>query len=136
MNKTTKPKPERNSTNAPMLDAWRSGRFVVQRCLACRRSFFYPRSMCPHCWSTLSEWVEHSSAVVICSTRIMRPIDDSFRGDVPLTLAELELTDGLRFLARVVTTEDVPAPAGATVTLVSADCAPSFPLPTFEVRRS
>jgi len=50
-----------NESNGPELRyraALNEGRLVIQRCAGCARHVFYPRSICPSCWSDRLEWVE------------------------------------------------------------------------------
>ena len=36
--------------------AAREGRFLLPHCDDCGRTHWYPRAVCPHCWSTRLTW--------------------------------------------------------------------------------
>lgn len=79
------------------------GKFVIQRCCACRRSIFYPRMLCPHCGHEHLEWFSPSGlGVVYSSTVIRRKPEDG--GDYNVALVDLE--EGPRLMSRV---EAMPA---------------------------
>jgi uncharacterized OB-fold protein len=49
---------ETNPETAPFWQAAREGRFLIKRCRTCTRHHWYPRAICPHCFSDDTEWVE------------------------------------------------------------------------------
>lgn len=76
------------------------GKFVIQRCSACRRSIFYPRMLCPHCGCAQLEWFSPSGlGTVYSSTVIRRKSEDG--GDYNVALVDLE--EGPRIMSRVET---------------------------------
>lgn len=76
------------------------GKFVIQRCGACRRSIFYPRMLCPHCGCEHLEWFAPSGlGVVYSSTVIRRKPEDG--GSYNVALVDLE--EGPRIMSRVET---------------------------------
>ena len=127
------PQPRESATNAPMLSAWRDeGALTLQRCEACGRSIFYPRSVCPHCWSDRLAWVRASgSGKIVSFTRIHRGLLAAFQADAPVVLAEIALAEGASMIARVVTADPSAVQSGMSVRLVSRADAARYPLPTF-----
>jgi uncharacterized OB-fold protein len=106
---------------------------MIQRCTSCKRAFYYPRVMCPHCWSPEPEWIEvQGPARIISFTSVMRPIHRAFMAEVPVVLAEIALSEDCRMLARIVCSDVSQLEPGRAVALVSPEQAPGFPLPTFE----
>src|SRR3546814_3507311 len=98
---TSYPQAVEDTDNAGYLEGWRRGRLMLQKCCACKKLNFYPRPMCPSCWSDSLEWIEASGfGKIISYSLVHRPNHPSFADDVPLTLAEIMLEEGVGMLAR------------------------------------
>jgi uncharacterized OB-fold protein len=132
MNAKPYPQPARDGDNAAFLDAWCEGRLVIQRCLDCQRTFFYPRPFCPHCWSPRLQAVESvGGGTVVSFSLVRRPNDPAFNDEVPIVLAEVEVAEGALLIARII---DVPAESvrsGLVVELAPPERGARFPLPVF-----
>lgn len=129
------PQPTQDLTNAPFLEAWRAGKLRVQRCLDCALTFFYPRPMCPRCWSQNLEWIEtQGRGRIVSFSCIHRPVHDSFNDELPVVLAEISLLEGATLLARVVCEDAMEIRIGMDVALLSPPEAIRYPLPTFKPR--
>ncbi len=127
------PQPHETPTNAPMLKAWReSGTLTLQRCAACAKVIFYPRAVCPHCWSDRLDWIGASgTGRVVSYTRIHRGLPAAFQAEAPIVLAEIALAEGALMIARIVTADAAAVRSGMAVRLVPAGDAARYPLPTF-----
>jgi uncharacterized OB-fold protein len=129
------PEPTPTHVNRPLIEAWKRGDLALQHCGACSYVFFFPREMCPRCWSTQLEWRKHTGRgrVVSCS-RVYSHVTEPFVNESPVILAEIELDDAGSMLARIV---DVPREAeigsGAPVELVPIPHAERYTLPTFRL---
>jgi uncharacterized OB-fold protein len=137
MSEAIYPQPRETPTNAPMLAAWREeAALALQCCEACGATFFYPRPMCPRCWSPDVTWRRASGAGrVVSFSRIHRGLPRAFRAEAPIVLAEIELPDaegGARMIARVVTEAPDEIRSGMAVRLVPLPAAARYPLPTFQ----
>ncbi len=127
-----RPRPRADRVNRGYLDAWREGRLVLQRCLSCGILVFYPRPMCPGCWSTDLTWTESPGrGTVVSFTRIHRPNHPAFFDELPIVLAEIALAEGAVLLARLVCPEPEAVTSGMAVQLSPAAAAEGHPLPTF-----
>ena len=125
------PQPFEDADNRPMLEAWREGRLLVQRCIECGRAGSYPRCACPHCWSERLRFETASGRGEIVSWSLVhRPNHESFLTEVPIVIAEIALAEGVRLIARVVGAPDSLRP-GAAVELVADP--ERYPLPTFRI---
>jgi uncharacterized OB-fold protein len=129
------PEPTLTGTNRPLIESWKRGALVLQHCGACNHVIFFPRELCPKCWSTQLEWKQHSGrGRVVSSSRVYSHVTEPFVNESPVTLAEIELSDGGAMLARIV---DVPDEAeitsGAAVELVPMPQAERYTLPTFRL---
>lgn len=50
------PPPTITALTASFWKAAETGRLLIQRCQACGAAVFYPRALCPHCWSPSLKW--------------------------------------------------------------------------------
>jgi uncharacterized OB-fold protein len=127
------PQPRETPTNAPMLATWRgSGRLALQRCEACGRAVFYPRSSCPHCHAARLSWfTAEGRGRIVSFSRIHRGLPEVFQTEAPIVLAEIELAEGVLMIARVVTSDPGAIASGQAVQLVAPEDAARYPLPTF-----
>ncbi|HZP77794.1 MAG TPA: OB-fold domain-containing protein [Pseudolabrys sp.] len=128
------PQPRETPTNAPMLKAWRDdSALALQRCEDCGKAIFYPRSLCPHCWSSRLTWFRASGRGTIVSfSRIHRGLPEVFQARAPIVLAEIALAEDVRMIARVITADAAGVRSGMAVRLVPREQAQLYPLPTFE----
>jgi uncharacterized protein len=128
-----RPRPHPDTDNREFLADWQAGRLVVQACGDCGQSFFYPRPLCPHCWSDRLEWRElPGDGEVVSFSLIYRPNHSAFLGEVPIVLAEIRVAAGVTMLARVVGVAPVKLRTGLPVRVVRSSQAARYTLPTFE----
>lgn len=100
---TELPVPPITPETAPYWNAARDGKLLLQRCGDCRAVRFYPRALCPACWSTQVEWIEASGRGRVHSfTIIRRPPAPSFAARVPYVVALIDLDEGPRMMANIV----------------------------------
>ena len=126
------PRPHEDADNRPMLEAWREGRLVVQRCTVCGAAASYPRPLCPKCWSDRLAFEEASGrGEIVAWSLVHRPNHESFIAETPIVLAEVALPEGTSLIARVVCAPEAVR-SGAAVELV-ADPG-RYPLPTFRLK--
>lgn len=78
------------------------GELRIQRCDACNRYVFYPRSICPHCFSDQLSWVAASGNGTIYTYTVVHQAFGTFAEDVPFIIAIVELEEGARMMTRLV----------------------------------
>ena len=61
-----------NPESKPYWDAAEKGKLLYKFCTACKKPHFYPRTLCPFCFSDKTEWKEASGKGVIYSHSTMR----------------------------------------------------------------
>ena len=84
-------------------DAAREGKLLIKRCAACRRAHYYPRTFCPHCWSTKVSWEEASGRGSLYTYSVVHQNDlPPFNERVPYVAAIVELDEGPRVMTNVV----------------------------------
>ena len=66
------PTPQGNPESAPFWEAAKQGKFMIKRCTACGGPHFFPRSICPFCFSDTTEWEEGSGEAKIYTFSLMR----------------------------------------------------------------
>ena len=126
------PHPQADADNAAFLDAWKEGRLIYQRARSGGRPFLYPRPICPYTGSRDLVWEEASGAGrVISFSLVMRPNHPAYHEDVPICLAEIELDEGPRLLARIVGEGRDAVTSGERVTIVPREEAGRYPLRPF-----
>ena len=120
-----------DADNRAMLEAWREGRLVLQRCAECGRVASYPRPLCPHCWSErLGFEAASGRGRIVAWSLVHRPNHESFFAEAPIVLAEIALPEGTNVIARVVA-EPESVRSGRPVEIVSEP--ERYPLPTFRL---
>lgn len=104
---------------APFWRAAATGSLTLPRCNDCERLIWYPRGFCPYCGGAAVTWTTLTGrGHIYSSTVIRRAPHPGYAAAVPYVLALVDLEEGVRMLANVVT-DDVDAVAiGMAVTAV------------------
>jgi uncharacterized protein len=66
------PAPVTNPETKTFWDAAAQGKFLIKRCTACGDAHYFPRSICPFCFSDKTEWEESSGEATIYTFSLMR----------------------------------------------------------------
>ena len=78
-------------------DAAAEGQLLIKRCTACHEPHYYPRAICPFCFSAETVWEQAAGTGSIYSVSVMR------RGaDAPYALAYVTLDEGPSMLTNIV----------------------------------
>jgi hypothetical protein len=97
-----KPQPTPTSISQRFWEAAREKVLVVQHCSNCDHHIFYPRNLCPYCWSDSLNWVTASGAAGLAAfTVIHKPGHPAFVEDTPYVVALVDLAEGPRMLTNV-----------------------------------
>ena len=90
------PSPNINPENKAFWDAAQDNRFILKFCNSCKEPHYYPRTLCPHCGSNDTTWVESKGLGEIYSYTVMR------RGvEVPFAMAYVKLNEGISVLTHL-----------------------------------
>ena len=126
------PEPTVTEVNRPLIEAWQRGKLVLQHCGDCGLIVFFPRALCPRCWSEKLEWKPSDGRGTIVSfSRVYSHVTEPFASESPIVFAEIALEDGGAMLSRVVTTQPEEIESGLRVELVPMPDAARYPLPTY-----
>jgi uncharacterized OB-fold protein len=90
------PAPVINVETQPFWDAAKEGRFLVKNCTGCGKTHWYPRALCPFCFSDKTEWKEGAGTGTIYTYSIMR------RAKVPYAIAYVTLAEGPTMMTNIV----------------------------------
>jgi uncharacterized OB-fold protein len=112
--KETPQAPLSHPENQPFWQAAEEGRFIVRKCAACGRVHWYPRAICPFCFSDKTEWMRASGRGTIYSYSVMR------RADEPYAIAYVTLEEGPSMLTNIVDCDFDALKIGQRVQLVFA----------------
>ena len=126
---TPRPYPEPDGESRPFWEGVAEGRLRIQRCGACGRHVFYPRSVCPHCMEARLEWVDTAGSGTVYSFTVVHRAPPGFAEEAPYVVALVELSEGPRLLTRLAGVKPAEALVGMAVQLaVGGDP----PLPFFK----
>ena len=96
-----RPYPEPDGETQPFWDGIAGGRLRLQRCRACARHVFYPRSVCPHCMAAELEWVDASGRGTVHALTVVHRAAPGFAEEAPYVVALVELEEGPRMMTRL-----------------------------------
>ena len=90
------PAPEPNPETRAFWDAAARGQLLLKRCAGCGELHYYPRAICPFCFSDKTEWEAVSGKGKIYSYSVMR------RANEPYAIAYVTLAEGVTMLTNIV----------------------------------
>ena len=106
----------------------------LMRCDDCNKAYFYPRPICPHCFSRTTRWFQASGRGTLYAFAIVeRGPTPAFREAVPYVTAFVELEEGVRFPTSLVEVEPDAAKisVGMPVEVTFDDVTDAITLPRF-----
>jgi uncharacterized OB-fold protein len=131
-----KPSPIVDPGTEPYWEGLKQNRLQLRHCRSCDRPHFYPREVCPHCYSLDLDWSTASGGGIIYSYTVAhRPAGPAYADDVPYTIAIVELDEGPRMMTWIVgDAADVTIGARVKVKFERSDN--EVTLPKFELARA
>ena len=106
----------------------------LMHCDDCGKAYFYPRPICPNCFSRNTRWRQSSGKGVLHAFSIVhRAPHPGFVDMVPYVACIIELEDGVRFPTNLIEVEPEPAniKVGMAVEVVFDDVTDKITLPKF-----
>lgn len=104
--------PARTPESETFWNAARNGKLMLGRCRSCGEAHYYPRSICPFCFSTEVEQNEASGSGHIYSFSVMR------RATTPYVIAYVTLEEGPTMMTNIVNCDADGIAIGQTVKLM------------------
>lgn len=87
--------PATTALTAPLSKAAEEGRLVIQHREACGTVIFYPRNICPHCWSDRLVWRNASGKGCLKSFSVVhKPEHPGWLPTAPYVVVFVELDEG------------------------------------------
>ena len=120
------PDPQPAPETEAFWEAAKEGRFLVRKCRACGRAHWYPRSICPFCSSTDTEWVEGAGKGTVYSYSVMR------RAQPPYCMAYVTLAEGPIMMTNIVDCDFDRIRVGDAVELSFVKSENGYMLPMFK----
>lgn len=121
------PAPVPLEDNREFWEGCERGEYLVKFCEACNRAHYYPRAICPHCFSDRTVWRKGSGRGTVYSWTVYR------RGQPePYAIAYVELEEGPRVITNLVGFDFDNIRIGDKVTVVFEPTAGGPPVPMFK----
>ena len=120
------PAPITNPENQEYFDACGKGTLLVGKCGSCGEYHFYPRRLCPHCFSDQVKWQPAKGTGTIYTYSTMH------RGvPVPYTIAYVTLDEGVSMMTNIVDFAPGSLKIGQKVKVKFTPTEGGQPVPTF-----
>jgi uncharacterized OB-fold protein len=103
-----KPQPVPTPDTRYYWEAAQRGVLALQKCMACDRHFFYPRSHCPVCLGNQITWTVASGRATLHTYVISHIPAPGFEDEAPYVIAVVELEEGPRMMTNLVGIEPRP----------------------------
>lgn len=130
-----RPLPVVSPETAPFWEAASDGEFLVCRCNDCELTYYYPRALCPDCFSDDVDWRPAVGTGAVYSYSVTERADGWPEAALPLVVAYVELTEGPRVLTNLVDCDPEAIEIGAEVEVafVPSETHDDLSVPVFEL---
>jgi enoyl-CoA hydratase/carnithine racemase/uncharacterized OB-fold protein len=130
---TQKPIPVIQPWTRQFWKATKQNKLLVQHCNDCNSNIFFPKKVCPECWSENLTWIESSGkAKVYTFTVMLDMVEPKFMADLPYVIAMVDLDEGIRMTTRIVNCKPENVAIGMNVEVVFQEVSPECSLPMFQ----
>lgn len=120
------PAPAVTIESKPFWDAAAEGRFLIKRCKGCGKAHWYPRAICPFCFSAETEWEESPGEGVIYTYSVMHRSPTG-----PYAIGYVNLDEGPAVLTNFVDCDLSALKIGQRVKVKFQDTEGGPPVPVF-----
>ncbi len=120
------PAPAVTLESKPFWDAAKEGRFLLKKCTACNQPHWYPRALCPFCFSDKTEWFESPGEGVIYTYSVMHRSPTG-----PYAIGYVTLDEGVAVLTNFVDVAPDGLKIGMRVKVKFQDTEGGPPVPVF-----
>jgi uncharacterized OB-fold protein len=127
------PKPDVYVPTKPFWDGARAGKLMLQFCKDTQRFQHYPRPVSIYSGSRNLEWREVSGRGHIYACTIVRIPGPGLEGRVPLSVATVELDEGVRTIANIIGSNPEDVTIGRRVVLAWDQLDGDTPYPAFKL---
>jgi uncharacterized OB-fold protein len=95
-------RPIPDADGADYYEGLRRGELLLKHCRDCDRVHFYPRELCPHCFSDALDWKHSPGKGEIYSFTIVRRPPPAMKDKAPYVVGLVTLDEGPRMMAHIV----------------------------------
>jgi uncharacterized OB-fold protein len=117
--------PETNPETKPVFEGFAANKLMVPRCNKCGKAHWYPRGICPYCFSQELKWEQASGDGTIYSFSVMK------RAEVPYAIAYVTLAEGPTMMTNIVDCDLDAIKIGQKVKLKFVPSENGPPMPMF-----
>lgn len=128
-----KPLPVPSIESKPFWEAAKAHKLTVQKCDSCSGTWFPPATICPHCGSLEHQWIEVSGQGKVHTFVVFhRLYHKGWDGEIPYTVAVVELAEGPRMMANIIGIPPDKVACEMPVKVVFDDVTPDVTIPKFQ----
>ncbi len=117
--------PTPNPETQVFWDAAENGELMLKKCDDCGKFHYYPRSICPHCFSDKTTWTKAAGTGEVYSFSVMK------RSKIPYAIAYVALDEGVKMMTNIVDTDLDAIAIGQRVKVVFKPTKDGPPVPMF-----
>jgi uncharacterized OB-fold protein len=117
--------PEPNVETQVFWDAAGKGKLMIKTCNSCSKPHYYPRAICPRCFSDQTEWTEAKGTGEIYTFSVVK------RAKIPYAMAYVTLDEGVTMMTNIVDTDLDAIKIGQKVKVVFKPTKDGPPVPMF-----
>ena len=117
--------PQPNPETEAIWSAAENGKLMIGSCRSCSKVHWYPRAICPHCFSDQTELKEASGTGEIYSFSVMK------RAKISYAIAYVTLAEGPKMMTNIVDTDLDAIKIGQAVKVVFKETEDGPPVPMF-----
>lgn len=130
-----------NQKPVPVMQPWtkafwaaaKEEKLLVQHCGDCGANIFFPKKVCPECWSENLTWIESTGRATVYSfTEMIDMVEPVFWGDIPYIIAEVDLEEGITMTTRLVNCDIEDVSIGMEVAVVFEPLNNEISMPYFQ----
>ena len=133
MTEYNKPLPIPSLESGPFWQGVKEHKLKIQQCNACKKSWFPPTTICPHCGSRDNSWIAASGRGKVHSfVTYHRLYHKGWEGELPYVVAVVELAEGPRIHANIVDIEPDNVVCDMPVTVAFDDVTDDVTLAKFK----
>jgi hypothetical protein len=133
MTQNKKPVPVMQPWTRKFWEAAKDNTLLIQKCKDCDSNIFFPKKVCPECWSENLRWQEAcGKAKVYTFTTMLAMVEPVFIKDLPYVIAMVDLEEGIRMTTRIVNCNPDDVKIGMDVEVVFEKLSEEFSLPMFQ----
>lgn len=95
------PRPLIDGDSRHFWEGLQKNKLFIQECQDCKKYIFYPRSICPNCFSEQISWIQSKGFGHIYSYTVVHHAYGPFKEQTPFVVAIVELNEGVRMMTRI-----------------------------------